>query len=152
MTEIPIEGDGQPIRTGLEVILHPTLGNQSLKLQQLVRYVEGLKAGAKPTQAAKDAGTTLGKMKQSGRAVQAYLARVRGEYTAEASDLKELIILNWTERALTATDSREAMAALHELSLIPEVGLKGKPNSTSQPEIRSFSQEAQAILDSIDDV
>lgn len=160
MTEISIPGldPGEPPSTGMELIVHPTLGRNSAQFQQIVRYVEALKDGKKPTAAAREAGTTLGAMRQQGRAVQKYLARARADYAATAEEIREVTILKWVERAMREPllpsgeanpdyDAREAMAALHELSQVPEVGLKGKAVALTGQ--RQISDETQAILDSI---
>jgi hypothetical protein len=152
--KMPFEVDGEPPKTGREVILHPTLGRSSEEFTKIVKYVEGLKGGMKPRAAAKGAGTTLGELKRQGTKVQKYLAKARAEYSAEASDLREMTVLQWVERALRQPgedgyDPREAMIALNEISKIPEVGLKGKgaPGAAAQT---SFSEEAQAVLDAVD--
>ncbi len=141
--------------SGKELIVHPTLGRDSVAFQQVVRYVEKLQEGIKPQAAAKAAGTTLGAMKLQGRAVQKYLAEKRSEYTATADDLRELAMLQWVERALRKPGDDgyipgEAMAALREISLIPEVGLKGKPGAAGASTVRQLSEETQSILDRID--
>lgn len=162
MPDIPIPYDPNSSPSpSVELIVHPTLGRDSVQFQQLVRYVEGLKDGKGPTQAARAAGTTLGAMKLQGRAVQKYLAKARSEYTAEVAEIRELLVLQWLERALREPtladgspnpgyDPRESMAALHELSLIPEVGLKGK--SAALATVRELGEDTQAILDRLDEV
>ena len=155
-TEIPIPVDpNEPPSSGMEIILHPTLGRDSVQFRQVVRYVESLGQGFSQKDAAKNAGTTVKAMKLQGRAVQRYLAKSRSEYTATAEDLRELTTLQWVERALKAPgdpgyDPRESMAALHEISLIPEVGLKSRPGASSANVPRVLSEETQHILDSLD--
>lgn len=151
MPDIPIP-EHEP-SSSLELIVHPTLERSSAQFQQIVRYVEALQDGKKPTAAAREAGTTLGAMKLQGKAVQKYLARARASYTATAEEIREFTILSWTERALREStdpeyDARETMAALHELSQIPEVGLKGRTVAIAGQ--RQLSEETQAILDSVD--
>ncbi len=153
--EIPGQDPDEPPSSGLEVICHPTLGRDAVQFQQIVRYVESLKDGNKPGQAARQAGTTLGAMRQQGKAVQRYLARAKSDYAATAEELREICLLKWAERALKEPgdqgyDPRETMAALHELSQIPEVGLKGK--TAAQVAVRQLSEETQSILDRVDEV
>ncbi len=157
MPEIPLPGQDplEPASSGMEVIVHPTLGRDSVQFQQIVRYVDALKDGKKPTAAAREAGTTLGAMRQQGKAVQKYLAKAKEHYAATAEEIREVTILKWTERALkepedVGYDPRETMAALHELSQIPEVGLKGK--TAAQVAVRQLSEETQSILDRVDEV
>ncbi len=157
MPEIPLPGEDrlEPASSGMEVIVHPTLGRDSVQFQQIVRYVDALRDGKKPRAAAREAGTTLGAMRQQGKAVQRYLAKAKAEYAATAEEIREVCVLQWTQKALAeptdpSYDAREVMMALHELSAIPEVGLKGKTSVQSQ--VRQLSEETQSILDRVDDV
>ena len=159
MIDIPVPGldPDEPASPCLSVIVHPTLGRDSARFQQIVRYVEGLRDGLGQKQAARAAGTTPSAMRLQGKAVQKYLAKARSEYTATAEELRELTILQWAERALKdpqspGYDPREAMAALHEISLIPEVGLKGTRTAGVVQAERQFNEEEQDILDRVDAV
>ncbi len=156
MSEIPLPIEPEEVpSSGMEVIVHPTLGQQGRDFQKIVRYVEGLKDGLGARDAAKAAGTTHGAMKLQGKAVQRYLAKARAEYTADAAELRELTVLKWVERALRDPgdpnfDARETMLALREISAIPEVGLKGKAEVKLNGQ-RVFSEEAQAVLDQVEE-
>jgi len=160
MAEIPIPGQPSPDSKETGLIVHPTLGRQSAQFQQVVRYVEALKDGKGPRQAAKAAGTTIPVLRLQGRAIGKYLAKARQEYAATAEEIREIAILRWMESAMQnpmlddgtpnqSYDAREKMMALHELSLMPEVGLKGKAVGGARGELQ-FSEETQEVLDSID--
>ncbi len=156
---LPVEPDkAENTETGL--MLHPTMSQQSAQFTQVVKYVEALKAGKKPTQAARDAGTTIGVLRLQGKAIGKYLAKARQEYAATAEEIREITVLKWMERAMSERalpdgspnpvyDARETMMALHELSAIPEVGLKGKALPAASGTMQ-FSEETQQVLDSID--
>lgn len=159
MADIPIPEE-EKSTPGMELVIHPTLGRDSAQFQQVVRYVEALKEGKKPRQAARDAGTTLNILRLQGKAIGKYLIKARQEYAATAEEIREVTILKWMERAMSEPvlasgapnpkyDARETMMALHELSLMPEVGLKGKPLVGTTGELQ-FSEETQQVLDSID--
>ncbi len=154
MPDVPIPSNSSSESSGMELIIHPTFSQQSAQFTQVVKYVEALKAGKKPTQAARDAGTTIGVLRLQGKAIGKYLAKARQEYAATAEEIREITVLKWMERAMMDRtdanyDGRETMMALHELSAIPEVGLKGKALPAANGTIQ-FSEETQQVLDSID--
>jgi hypothetical protein len=136
-----------------DLILHPTASNATAFQRQVQKYVEGLRDGLGRSAAARAAGTTLHAIRQSGREVQKYLSEARSEFAASPEELRELVLLQWTQRALTSTDPRVALLALNELSKVPEVGLKSpKGGSAAGPkELGTLSDETRAVLDGLEE-
>src|SRR5579859_7048597 len=124
--------------TNMAVVEHPTESRRALP-----GYVDGLAAGKGPRQAALDAGTSLGELKRGGKKVRERLEALTEDYGASADELARLVKMTWTQLALEALDPKVKLAALHELSSIPEVGLKaGRGNPTREP----LSAETLALL------
>jgi len=129
--------------TNMAVVEHPTESRRAVTLRALRGYVDGLAAGKGPRQAALDAGTSLGELKRGGKKVRERLEALTEDYGASADELARLVKMTWTQLALEALDPKVKLAALHELSSIPEVGLKaGRGNPTREP----LSAETLALL------
>lgn len=131
--------------TGL--VIHPTESNRQVTMRALRLAAAELSQGASLAAALAKAGTTAQELARGGARVRAKLEELRGEYTADAATIRELVTLTWTQKALDEACPKVQMVALRELSLIPEVGLKGQ--RLAGPQVEVLSPETQAVLDSL---
>lgn len=145
--EINVEPDDGS--TGLEIILHPTESNSVVQLRQIQRYVQERVNGRSQRDAARAAGTTEAAIKQQGRAVQKKLVDLRADFTATADEIRELVILQWVQKAL-GDDEKVAMLAMNELSRIPEVGLKTAKGLNPSGVSTTLTDETRKVLETLE--